>query len=101
MMEWLQLAERLAALSFPTLLVLILIANRWKVWVWGRELDEKNEAHAKELAAEIRRTKEAEERCAALMTMRDQRAEEWKELALTGAITTREAVSIVKKRGGL
>jgi hypothetical protein len=37
MVEVVALAEKLAAISFPALLLLILIGSYYEVWVWGRQ----------------------------------------------------------------
>jgi hypothetical protein len=67
-------------LSVGALLILILIGGYRKWWSWGYQLTE------------------CEARWAALLVAAERRENEWKELALSGAITARRAVETLQSK---
>jgi hypothetical protein len=73
----LELADKITNIGFPTLLVLILIGSRMKVWVWGWQLEDEKQRRISEVDACEKRS--AEWRALALDGRRT--AETWKDAA--------------------
>ena len=69
MEEALSLAQKFSSISFPVLMVLILIGSYAETWVWGRQLRE-------------------------IKSERD----EWKRLALSASGIAETSVDIIKRR---
>lgn len=80
MEETLVLAQKIASISFPVLMVVILIGSYWETWVWGRQL--------------------REERLRALADIEklERDRDEWKTMALSAAGIAEKSVAIARKR---
>lgn len=81
MEETLVLAQKIASISFPVLMVVILIGSYWETWVWGRQMREVKANAAAELA-KVERDRD-----------------EWKAMALSAAGIAETSVAIAKRRG--
>jgi hypothetical protein len=81
-MDAFQIVKELAAGGFATFLVAILVAGRYRIWVWGYVLDE--------VVTEKNKLVEYERA----------RGEEWKQLALTNRELVERSVTVVSKAVG-
>jgi hypothetical protein len=82
MEEVLTLAQKIATISFPVLMVVILIGSYWETWVWGRQL------------------RECKAECAARLTASERDRDEWKAMALSATGLAETSLSITNRRGG-
>lgn len=74
------LAQKIASISFPVLMVVILIGSYWETWVWGRQL------------------RESKTNCEAEVAKVERDRDEWKAMALSAAGIAETSVAIARKR---
>lgn len=70
-----KIANLLGGASFATLLVFVLVGNKFRIWRWGQDYVELEQRHATE-KAEILERAEAEAK------IRDEQIEFWRQIAL-------------------
>jgi hypothetical protein len=78
-----KIANLLGGVSFATLLVIVLVGNKYRIWRWGQDLVDLEARHATEKA-------ELLERVEAETKIRDEQINFWRDIALrnTGILET-------------
>ncbi len=78
--ELLKVAESLSGAPLAVLLIIVLIGGYRGWWNFGRELTAEKD------------------RCAGLIAASEKREADWRELALSGAVTAKNAVDLAKTK---